>query len=121
MDATTDDPGHRPGRLRWAAGVLAVLLAGGAAPPPAAAPAAPPGPASESDPAWAFRFSPCVDAKVAPLVGQPKDAAIAKIKTMNLRAVRMLDPAAVVTYEVAPQRLTLVIDGRGVVTRAFCR
>lgn len=129
MDAVEGDPGASPGRFRMS-GRLAALalsvvgLAAAAPPTPAVPPAAlpaPPGPASESDRAWAFRYAACDDAKVAPLVGQPKEAAIAKVKTMNLRVVRMLYPTTVVTYEVVPQRLTLVIGNDGVVARAFCR
>lgn len=68
-----------------------------------------------------IRRSPCVDAKVAPLVGLDRVEALKRVRKMNLLALRILDPLSPVNYEVYPERLTLVIDPDGRVGRAFCR
>jgi hypothetical protein len=72
-------------------------------------------------PWWTFRYGACQDAKVAGLVGRKVDDALAKVRAMNLMAVRVLDRWTVVNFEVVPERLTLVVHDNGVVVRAFCR
>lgn len=67
------------------------------------------------------KYASCSDAKVAKLVGMPKDKALAEVRKMHVLAFRMLDPLSSVTYEVSPNRLTLVVPPDGIVSRSFCR
>ena len=69
----------------------------------------------------AWRYKPCRDTEVAKLVGQSRLDALKKVRGMGLMVVRILSPTAPVTYEVFPERLTLVIADDGFVLRAFCR
>lgn len=69
----------------------------------------------------AWRYKPCRDKEVAKLVGQSRLDALKKVRGMGLMVVRILSPTAPVTYEVFPERLTLVIADDGLVLRAFCR
>jgi hypothetical protein len=68
-----------------------------------------------------FRFAPCRDEDVARFVGQPSTRVLAEVKSMNLRTHRLLHRHSPVNFEVVPERLTLVVDERAVVVRAFCR
>ena len=69
----------------------------------------------------AYLYAPCLDAKVASLAGMPREAALAKVRTMNLMQVRVLALETPVTYERVPERLTLIVTAAGKVSRAFCR
>lgn len=69
----------------------------------------------------AFRYQKCRDATVAKLVGLGREPAMKRVVAMRLMQVRVLDPGAPVSFEVVPERLTLVIGYEGVVQRAFCR
>lgn len=66
-------------------------------------------------------YAACTDARVARLIGQPRERAFSQIHTLRLLTLRVLDPLSPVTYEASPNRLTLVIAPDGFVTRAFCR
>jgi hypothetical protein len=70
---------------------------------------------------WAYRYHACSDAEVGALVGKPREDALAKIKGMNLKSLRVLAPDSRVLTAPDPQRLTMVIADNGIVTRAFCR
>ena len=70
---------------------------------------------------WSYRYHPCSDAEVAPLVGKPREDALAQIKGMNIKSMRVLAPDTRVLTAPDPQRLTVVIAPNGIVTRAFCR
>ena len=70
---------------------------------------------------WSYRYHACADKEVADLVGKPREEALARIKDMNLRTLRVLAPDSRVLTGANPQRLTVVIAPNGVVTRAFCR
>ena len=70
---------------------------------------------------WSYRFHPCADSEVASLVGKPREDALARIKSLNIKTVRVLEPHAPVLTAPDPQRLTVVIAPNGIVTRAFCR
>ena len=67
------------------------------------------------------RFHMCDNEEVGKFVGKDRVAVLATIKKMNLRTLRVLDGNAPVNFEVVPDRLTLVLSDRGVVTRSFCR
>jgi hypothetical protein len=95
--------------------LVAFGLCVGAA-PAFAAQALPPPP----DP-WSYRYHPCADTEVAPLVGMPREDALARIKGMNIKTIRVLAPDTRVLTAPDPQRLTVVIAPNGVVARAFCR
>ncbi len=69
----------------------------------------------------AYLYAPCLDAKVASLAGMPREAALAKVRTMNLMQVRVIALETPVTYERVPERLTLIVTAAGRVSRAFCR
>lgn len=69
----------------------------------------------------AYRYAPCLDAKVAPLVGLSRDAALKKVRGMNLMQFRVLALESPVSYERVPERLTLIVTAAGKVQRAFCR
>ncbi len=69
----------------------------------------------------AFRFAPCLDAQVASLAGLPREAALQKVRGMNLMQVRVLALESPVSYERVPERLTLIVTAAGRVSRAFCR
>ncbi len=69
----------------------------------------------------AYLYAPCLDAKVASLAGMPREAALAKVRAMNLMQVRVIALETPVTYERVPERLTLIITAAGRVSRAFCR
>lgn len=127
-------------------GVLAgmLALAASAQTPPAAGPAKPPRTAADQKPGpyplnnfykppptptevgrtarpEAYRFAPCLDAKVAPLVGLSREEALRKIRGMNLMQFRVLALESPVNYERVPERLTLIVTAAGKVHRAFCR
>jgi hypothetical protein len=70
---------------------------------------------------WAFRHRACLDDKVADLAGRTVPDALARVRPMNLVAVRVLDRWTPVTLERVPERLTLVVHDNGVIVRAFCR
>ncbi len=69
----------------------------------------------------AYLYAPCLDAKVASLAGMPREAALAKVRAMNLMQVRIIALETPVTYERVPERLTLIVTAAGRVSRAFCR
>jgi len=94
----------------------AVLLLGLAAGSPVRAE-----PVDEALQPWSFRYQPCVDDKVAGLVGRTVQDALKQVRGMHLMAVRVLDRWTPVNFEVVPERLTLVVHDNGVVVRAFCR
>ena len=75
---------------------------------------------SPPDP-WSYRYHACADSEVKDLVGKQRDEALARIKDMHLKVVRVLAPDTRVLTGGNPQRLTLVIAPNGTVTRAFCR
>lgn len=95
--------------------LVATALCLGAAPAFAAQALSPP-----PDP-WSYRYHPCADAEVAPLAGLPREDALARIKGMNIKTMRVLAPDTRVLTAADPQRLTVVIAPNGIVTRAFCR
>lgn len=69
----------------------------------------------------AYRYAPCLDAKVAPLVGLSREDALKKVRGMNLMQFRVLALESPVNYERVPERLTLIVTAAGKVQRAFCR
>lgn len=69
----------------------------------------------------AYRYAPCLDAKVAPLVGLSREDALQKVRGMNLMQFRVLALESPVNYERVPERLTLIVTAAGKVQRAFCR
>lgn len=93
--------------------LCALILAAGPALAMQAEPAPP-------DP-WSYRYHPCADSEVASLVGKPREQALATIKDMKLKTVRVLAPETRVLTAPDPERLTVVIAANGIVTRAFCR
>ena len=104
-------------RARWI--LLRALVASGlglAAAPAFAAQALSPPP----DP-WSYRYHPCADSEVADLVGMPREDALARVKGMNIKTIRVLAPDTRVLTASDPQRLTVVIAPNGIVARAFCR
>ena len=70
---------------------------------------------------WSYRYHACADSEVADLVGKPREDALARIKGMNLKTVRVLAPDTRILTAPNPQRLTVVIAPNGIVARAFCR
>lgn len=70
---------------------------------------------------WSYRYHACADSEVAPLVGMQREDALAQIKGMNIKTMRVLAPDTRVLTAPDPQRLTVVIAPNGIVTRAFCR
>jgi hypothetical protein len=67
------------------------------------------------------RFQPCQDKPMQTLVGLDRDKALKKVRDMKLMQVRLMHWRQPVTYEVLPQRLTLVLNDSGQVLRALCR
>jgi hypothetical protein len=70
---------------------------------------------------WSYRYHACADSEVKDLVGKPREQALARVKDMNLKTLRVLAPDTRVATAPDPQRLTIVIAPNGIVTRAFCR
>ena len=70
---------------------------------------------------WSYRYHACADSEVKALVGKPREEALAQVKDMNLKTLRVLAPDTRVLTAPDPQRLTIVIAPNGIVTRAFCR
>ena len=95
---------------------LVLCAAGLAVRPTLAAQPLPPPP----DP-WSYRYHPCADSEVKGLVGKPREQALAEIKGMKMKTVRVLAPSTPVLTAPDPERLTVVIAPNGIVTRAFCR
>lgn len=78
--------------------------------------------ANPSDPVIpTWDYTPCSDKVVGRLVGLPKATALARVAKMNLHSFRLLYPEQVVNFEVDKSRLTMVVDTRLRITRAFCR
>ena len=70
---------------------------------------------------WSYRYHACADSEVQALVGKPREEALAQVKDMKLKTLRVLAPDTRVLTAPDPQRLTMVIAANGIVTRAFCR
>jgi len=70
---------------------------------------------------WSYRYHACADSEVKDLVGKPREEALARVKGMNLKTLRVLAPDTRVLTAPDPQRLTIVIAPNGIVSRAFCR